>query len=344
MGITVLTIMFYLVNVGELLLILSRVQLQWVLAVALISLLFYAIRAYRWRLLLNPVKNSVRLSNTFWATILCYFANILIPTRIGGEVLKALIVGGREDIGFAECMSSVVVERLLDLLTVVVLAATALLIAPPSLYQGIEELALSYGLPALASPISILRAAALVSLACLALLLAGVAYEEKVLKLVNAVLRIFPLKERWKRSLLALTKSAIDGMRGVYQGVGATSLILLTSIAIWLVQVFSTIFLFAAFGVKISFLESLLGTMLMVLVFLFPAAPGFVGTYQVFWTVIFSGILGVKLWETIFAVSLVSNALVVAVIIPLGAMGLAWLGMGVRELFRLRLYSAAGSE
>ncbi len=77
-------------------------------------------RALRWKWLLLPIKN-VPMRTTFDATIIGYFGNSVLPVRMG-ELLRAYIVANHSSISVAQVVGSLVVERLLDVLGVVILA------------------------------------------------------------------------------------------------------------------------------------------------------------------------------------------------------------------------------
>jgi uncharacterized protein (TIRG00374 family) len=78
------------------------------------------LRALRWKWLLVPIKN-VPLWTTFNATIIGYFGNSVLPVRMG-EVLRAYIVANNSALSVAQVIGSLIVERMLDVLGVVIFA------------------------------------------------------------------------------------------------------------------------------------------------------------------------------------------------------------------------------
>lgn len=89
----------------------------WLVPSALLIVLSLLIRAQRWRILLN---HRLSLSDAFWLTNIGYLVNNLLPLRLG-EAAKAVVAGWRGSLSPFAVLSTVVIERVLDLLTVVLL-------------------------------------------------------------------------------------------------------------------------------------------------------------------------------------------------------------------------------
>src|SRR2546428_12187250 len=58
----------------------------------------------------------------FWTNMIGYAVNQFIPVRFGGEVTRAYIIDAKKHVGFFPSLSTVVVERILDLLSIAGLA------------------------------------------------------------------------------------------------------------------------------------------------------------------------------------------------------------------------------
>jgi len=76
-------------------------------------------RSVRWRLLLGP---EVSLSHCFWVTNVGYLVSNVLPFRLG-DPARAVVVGQGGKVSIATALSTVVVERVLDMLMVVALLA-----------------------------------------------------------------------------------------------------------------------------------------------------------------------------------------------------------------------------
>lgn len=85
----------------------------------LLLVLINLTRAYRWRLLFYP-DTQIPLSRIFWFVNIGYFFNNVLPAK-AGEVVRGYLAGRLISGGIGQALSSLLIERLLDVLTVVVL-------------------------------------------------------------------------------------------------------------------------------------------------------------------------------------------------------------------------------
>ena len=99
---------------------LRGVNYWYLLGAMAIQLIAVWLRALRWKWLLSPIKN-VPLRTTFDATIIGYFGNSVLPVRMG-ELLRAYIVANNSTLSVAQVIGSLIVERMLDILGVVIFA------------------------------------------------------------------------------------------------------------------------------------------------------------------------------------------------------------------------------
>ena len=106
--------------------VLSRADLRWIAVAAVFLSLDLAFRALRWQRLLDPIA-SVRYPPMLGYLLIGYLANNILPARLG-ELVRSHYLGDREGISRASALGTVVVERVVDLVAVVVIATVALLI------------------------------------------------------------------------------------------------------------------------------------------------------------------------------------------------------------------------
>jgi uncharacterized protein (TIRG00374 family) len=104
-------------------------------AAAVLNLMFLVVRAVRWRYLMDPVKERVKISHLYSATMVGFMANNLLPARLG-EIVRAYVIGRREDIPKSSAFATIVVERVFDSLSVFVLLITVLAFMPESISGG----------------------------------------------------------------------------------------------------------------------------------------------------------------------------------------------------------------
>lgn len=97
----------------------------WLLGAAiLVTLQTYAFRTWRWQTLLAPL-GRVRFGPAFRTTVIGFTATFLLPARVG-EVLRPYLLAREEDLSVSATFATIIVERVVDLATVLLLFAVAL--------------------------------------------------------------------------------------------------------------------------------------------------------------------------------------------------------------------------
>jgi uncharacterized protein (TIRG00374 family) len=90
-----------------------------------LTLITYVIRTERWQYLLEPLGKT-RFAVAFRATVIGFAASSVLPAR-AGEVLRPYLLARREGLSATATFATVIVERILDLVAVLILLATYLL-------------------------------------------------------------------------------------------------------------------------------------------------------------------------------------------------------------------------
>ena len=90
-------------------------NMLWVALSGLISVIAFVIRAYRWNLLIEPMGYSPSLKNTIYSLMVGYFANLAIPRL--GEVSRCGALSKAESIPFNKLLGTVIVERIIDVIS-----------------------------------------------------------------------------------------------------------------------------------------------------------------------------------------------------------------------------------
>lgn len=102
-------------------------DLIWLVPAIALFAVSYSARVFRWQLLFSPQK--MQRTNIFHALNIGYFLSNLLPARLG-DFIRAYMIGDLERVSKARALSTVVVERLADGLTVVLLLALTALFVP----------------------------------------------------------------------------------------------------------------------------------------------------------------------------------------------------------------------
>jgi len=225
------------------------------LAIIFITLLFLIIRAAAWRVLLN---NRPRWIDTFWAINQGYLLNNILPFRLG-EVGRAVLLSQQTAIPAAQILSSVIIERSLDL----AIAAGLLLSTLP--------LALDM---AWAKPMAVIML--LVVIAALVGMFFMAKYHEKFGNWIEKILGRWPIMVKWLvpqiRSLLA-GLSALNDPRRLILSIG---LILLS----WVVAVITYWVALFAIAQHAPIWWGVFVDAVLALGIAIPSAPAALGTFE----------------------------------------------------------------
>ncbi len=103
----------------------SRVNYFWILVGLICGILAHMSRAYRWGLLIEVLGSKPKFSNLFGAVMVGYFANLAFP-RIG-EITKCGVLKRYDKIPMTELVGTMVIERFVDVLSLLVVFAIAIL-------------------------------------------------------------------------------------------------------------------------------------------------------------------------------------------------------------------------
>ena len=134
-----------------------RAEPGYLVAGVALSVVNLAIRAYRWRYLLEPLGHTT-FGQSFRATAVGFAANSVLPAR-AGEVIRPYFLSrlaARERMTASGAFATIIVERILDVMTVLALVASYVLFfgrssaaANPSAFAWLTWVALTAGVGAI---------------------------------------------------------------------------------------------------------------------------------------------------------------------------------------------------
>ena len=279
---------------------LTAANYLWLFPALAALLMGLVLRARRWQLLFHPL-GGLSLGNLFGAMNIGYLLNSVLPFRVG-ELVRAYVIGKVEDVGLVHALTTIVVERLLDVLLVIAL----LLILLPF----VDEPSWATG-PALVLGVSIL---------VLATLLAAIGRARRfALHIVEWLLR--PAPERLRGRLRESAEAALDG----FATLGHPPVLLRAggwSVIAWAFSSLYMYFVLLAFDLELTYAAPLLVMVATALGMIVPSSPGAIGVYHA---------IAIETLTTVFAVeradaagfALVSHAIFNLVPIILG-MAFLW--------------------
>jgi len=106
-------------------------RLEWLTLSLLTMFANLAIRAWRWQYLLEPL-GATSFGNAFRATAVGFAATSILPAR-AGEVIRPYFLSRHERMSATAAFATVILERVLDMLTVLVLLAAYVFFFRPEL-------------------------------------------------------------------------------------------------------------------------------------------------------------------------------------------------------------------
>jgi glycosyltransferase 2 family protein len=107
----------------------SLAHWEFIFLVLVIFMVSNVSRAIRWQMLMEPLGIKSSFINRYFTIMIGYFANLGLP-RIG-EVVRAASLARYEDAKTNEVMGTVVVDRIIDMLSMILVVALAFLLDGP---------------------------------------------------------------------------------------------------------------------------------------------------------------------------------------------------------------------
>lgn len=268
------------------------------------------VRTVRWKALLSPL-GRFPVARLFPVVVIGYMANDVLPARMG-ELVRVYVLAQRHRVSKTSALGTVVVERLLDAVTMLMLLAAAGLMVP--LNGAIERVALVTS----------------------AVLLAGVVCLLVLALAPGPVVRVvLPLLDRVPGSLRArfhgLGSGFASGLR-VVRHPRALAFSFGLSVSAWVLEAGMYWMIARAFDLHIGAAAVLLTLAVANLATLIPAAPGYVGSFELGALLVLSGLLGLTR-ELATGYVLVVHA---ALVFPVTLLGLYYWGSYHLSLYRIR--------
>jgi hypothetical protein len=245
----------------------------------------FLLKGTGWRFLLLPAKRGISPLSTTAVLIIGLMVNNLLPAKMG-ELARAYLIGEKEGLSKSLCLSTILVEHLLDILVLLgfLLVLLPLVSLPPWLRTG----GIAVG------------AGALVFLAGLFFLARR---EEKTLNWVYRTAALLPGRIREKVENLAGNVfqgfRVVAGRRLLYAAAFIAGMWSLVSLAAYLVM--------GAFGLALPIQAAVMVTVFTAFGKIIPSSPGAIGTFH-YLVILVLGAFGVGK-ETALAYAIVLHAL-----------------------------------
>ena len=274
------------VNLSELKDALFTVQYFFLVPAIALVVVSYVFRAMRWKYLVRSIT-EVSTGELVSPMMVGFMANML-PAR-AGEFIRAYLLSQKKQISFSSSFATIFIERLFDLMMVLLLLVIALLFMPEAFISA--DGAGSYDL------LDKVKLFGLISFTlCLFILLFSLFLQYKhewTMKVVGFFVK--PLPTKWRQKIIGMVTSFSEGLNIIKDRRGFIATVLL-SFLIWGTFVFTYYPLYHAFGIASQLpMSSLVVLCLTVAIFITVApTPGFLGSYHLGCVAALHGIFGIE--------------------------------------------------
>jgi uncharacterized protein (TIRG00374 family) len=258
-----LVLVLWRIDYREVLDALQQANYLWLLPAALPFAGTIASKVLRWQLLFPGDHSKIRRGKLFSALMISYALNTIFPARLG-EVARAYVIGETEGLSKSLAFSTIIVEKVLDVLTL--LLFLVLLLPLVTLPPWVREAA------TLLAPVFL----------CLFALILALAYQrKKTLALMHSVLTRVPGLPAER--LLGPLDSALTGF-DVLGSLRANLVLWGWSIVVWGTSGFFMLFVMFAFHIEAPPAAAFLLLCVTSLGMTVPSSPGYIGVYH--WLVV----------------------------------------------------------
>ena len=248
----------------------SEAKYIYIFPTIIIMFTAHYIRTIRWEVLISPIK-KVSVLNLFSVNMIGFMANNVLPARLG-EFIRPVMVARKEKIRVSASFATIAIERVFDILGIIVIASLLFCFLPSDTSQNTSSLAVIHQLKKWSAIMAFLGICAIVVLFLLSL------YPKKAGAVFERLLFIFPHHLRDK--LVNLLHSFISGLQ-VFDHKIKLIWIGALSVVIWLLNALSVYALCYSFDIGLSFAGSCFVTVCIALAVALPQAPGFIGVFHI---------------------------------------------------------------
>ena len=288
----------------------QTIRCGYVLPAVAAMFLMQLLRSIRWGLILRPIEKVDQLS-LFSVTSVGFLAIIAIPARLG-ELARPYLIAKKSRIPMSSALGTIFVERVLDSLTVLIIAVLALFFTP---------------LPPWLIRSSVLFL--LVTLGLAAVMIRVIVRREATLRILAPLIGRLPA--RYAGTVNRLIDHFIEGFR-IVADPALLFFATLLSIVIWLVDVVAIYLLFLAFGLHLPVAAAFVLMIILIIGIAVPTAPGFIGNWHYF-CILGLGLFGIPKTDAL-TFAIIYHALSIGIVILLGLIFLPFNRFSVSDLRR----------
>jgi len=288
---------------------LHKINGAFVLSSLAVMILMQALRAIRWGLILKPLDPLISKLTVFSITNVGFLAIVAIPARLG-ELARPYLITKKSGIPMSSALGTVFVERVLDTLTVLVIAIVVFFSTPLPLWLFRAGITLF-----------------IVTAVIFFLMIMALFHKEKTAPLLAQVIAGMPSGITSK--IIQIIGSFVEGLSVMkHRSLFGTAVIL--SFTIWLADALAIYLLFKAFSLNMPLTAPFVIMIILIAGIAIPVAPGFIGNWHYFC------VLGLELFNVAkteaLAFAVVYHAISIGIIIALGVVFLPFYSFSLADM------------
>ncbi len=243
----------------------AQADYRWIIIAGLTTFLILFFRGARWRHFIEPIK-PITVMSSFSAMCIGFMANMILPARLG-EITRAYVIARREDISKGSAFGTVVMERAIDGLSIVILMLILFMLIEPPVEGG--------------EFFYTLKAAGITTSIFFVLFFIGLVLFHKKVRAVVWLIDIIAsfLPQQYGEKFKDILGSFCDGFDSLSDPPRLMK-IALWSVIVWGAGGLFNYFIFQAFDLQLPFIACFVVMLSQVFGVLAPSAPGFIGVYH----------------------------------------------------------------
>jgi len=285
---------------------------RWLLAGVALGIGTFVVFAARWSGLL-AAAGRIGVGRAFSTIMIGYLAGTFLPFR-AGDMTRAVLLGRHHRVGVSLVLGSIVLERLLDVLTILLMALglSFLMDIPPAVRTGML----------------LFTCAALSALAVLCVLAYGQARASRPTEQVKS-----RLPRALADGLAGIVSRFAEGLKAL-RDIRQFGTAVFLSLVAWVLAGMGTLCYIAAFNLDVPWYAGFFLLVVLNLGAAIPSSPGYVGVYH------YLAVLALSVWlddrNAAMGYAIATHGLNMAVNVALGSACLWREGIGLTALSRMR--------
>jgi len=252
LSIAIIILLFHFIDFGEAFRAFSQVKPFELFIVFILNFVVILFKSMRWQVLLNP---RPRLIVLYLTNLIGFMANTILPAR-AGELVRALILGKKENISKTTILGSAALDRI---------------------FEGVGMLILLVIMPLIMDTPDWMKKGTMGFIIFFSILFIVIILFMKVNP--DTIIKYIPLSDKTNTFLKGVLEKLQKGFEAI-NNIKTSSIATILSLLGWVVQILMIHFVILSFGIHISPLAALMTLLSVNIAIMIPAAPGSLGTFE----------------------------------------------------------------